>query len=87
MDLHLAKAYDYYRSQIKVMEDHQRECSNKLLKSIEDAAVLSFGEEGKVTWKANKKGSRVFLVKVKAGENFQPDPEILNCAEKSLELG
>jgi putative phage-type endonuclease len=77
VELHLAKAYKFYESKMKDLEERQRECSNKLKSFMKDAARVSFGEEGFVSWKANVKGSRVFLVKVVAEHTFQPDPTIV----------
>lgn len=77
VEVHLAKAYKFFDSQVKQIEDKQRECSNKLKAYMQDAAVIDLGNEGKVSWKANTKGVRTFRVNVTAEEGFKPNPEII----------
>jgi putative phage-type endonuclease len=52
--------------EIKKLEEMQREFSNKLKLSIADDGEISFGERGKITWRENAKGTRVFGCKVKS---------------------
>jgi hypothetical protein len=55
---------------IKKFENVQMLRSNKLKFVMKEANVLDFGGDGKVTWKANAKGSRVFQVRVKVDDDY-----------------
>lgn len=51
--------------QIKVIEEKQRELSNKIKSDMGTLEELTFGAGGKITWKTNAKGTRTFLVSLK----------------------
>lgn len=61
----LAEAYVNCNEEIKQTQEKQRLISNTLKSQMQSAEILSFGTRGKVTWKENKSGSRVFNVKLK----------------------
>lgn len=61
----VAQSYIDYNEQIKEIEEKQRLSSNVLKVAMAEAEVMSFGDRGKVLWKTNSKGSRVFTVKLK----------------------
>lgn len=63
--LEIAKQYMSTNEHINKLEVAKNECANKLKAVLGDYDVLDFQESGKVTWKANAKGSRVFKVSVK----------------------
>lgn len=60
----IAKLYQLRNEEIKVLEAAKMECSNKLKAVIGNYDELSFDNRGKVTWKTNAKGSRVFKVAI-----------------------
>ncbi len=68
LDDQLTDAYGYIAAglQIKEVEEKQREYSNRMKQYMQNAEVMDFGLRGKVTWKENAKGSRVFNVKIKS---------------------
>lgn len=77
VEVHLAKGYKYFDGQIKESEAKKRECANKLRDFMRDAAVIDLGNEGKVSWKADKNGNRTLRVKINVEDDFKPDPEII----------
>lgn len=84
VELHLAYTYSLCNKKIKEWETLQIEASNKMKHFMKENSVLDLGAEGKATWKANAKGSRVFNCKVACPDDFKPDPEILKTYEQSL---
>lgn len=60
----IAKQYQATMGHIGQLEEAKRECSNKLKSVMGEYDVLDFDVLGKVTWKANVKGTRVFKVSV-----------------------
>lgn len=60
----IAKQYQSTHEHISKLETAKNESANKLKSVMGDFDVLDFGALGKVTWKANSKGSRVFKVSV-----------------------
>lgn len=85
VEIHIAKSHDYFNEKIKMLTDLKRLCSNKLKGFMKDAAVISFGEEGKVSWKADKNGTRTMRIKVNAEIDFVPDPEILKTDPEQVQ--
>jgi hypothetical protein len=69
-ELKLAQDYVHCNNMIKKFENVQMLRSNKLKFVMKEANVLDFGGDGKVTWKANAKGSRVFQVRVKVDDDY-----------------
>ncbi len=65
MDLRMAKIYMELGQKKKEIEEHRQEVANRLMRRLGDAEVLDMGDAGKVTWKANEKGTRVFRVSIK----------------------
>jgi putative phage-type endonuclease len=62
----LAVDYLKYKSTIEDWEVKQRECSNKLKTFMgEGGSFIDFGERGYVSWRADVKGTRRFMVKIK----------------------
>jgi hypothetical protein len=61
----IACAYARCNDEIKAVEEKQRLHSNTLKVAMANAETMTFGAKGKVSWSENKKGSRVFTVKVK----------------------
>jgi predicted phage-related endonuclease len=62
--LRLAKQYVSLGERGTQIEEEQRLCSNKIKAHMEAAEVMDFGAAGKVTWKPNAKGTRVFNVRL-----------------------
>lgn len=60
----IAKQYQSTHEHINQLEIAKTECANKIKAVMGDYDILDFGPLGKVTWKANSKGSRVFKVSV-----------------------
>ncbi len=60
-----AVQYQKLKGYIETLQEKQQLHKNKLLKALGDASVLNFGEQGKVTYRANKKGTRSFRCDVK----------------------
>ena len=63
-DFEDAVNYVQIGKEIKGMENKRQAFKNQLLHSLGPNEILSFGESGKVTYQENKKGSRVFNVKL-----------------------
>lgn len=60
-----AVLYCRHKDQIAEMEEKVRFCSNMLKTALGEASTMTFSGNGdRVTWKANKKGVRVFNVQV-----------------------
>ncbi len=62
--LEIAKQYKKTNDHITQLETAKNECANKLKAVLGEYDVLDFQQDGKVTWKANVKGTRVFKVSV-----------------------
>lgn len=60
-----AKKYEELSAQLKPIETEKNLYANKIKDAMGEASTLSFGENGKVTWKENVKKSRVFKVSLK----------------------
>lgn len=60
----LAREYDDCRKAVTLAEGNLDVAKANLCSVIGAAAGLDFGEHGKVTWKANKKGTRVLNVRM-----------------------
>lgn len=67
--------YMIYNAAIKELTERQRYHSNRLMNHMKEAEVLDFGSRGKVSWKTNKKGSRVLSVRVKDYERLITDEQ------------
>ncbi len=63
-ELVLAREHELFKIKIDELEDFKRICSNKIKNSMQETQTLTF-DEGKITWKANKNGSRVFKVSLR----------------------
>lgn len=63
--LQIAKNYVAHNLTIDEIEEKKRLCSNVLKNFIGENNTLDFGVEGKITWKANIKGIRMFKVSLK----------------------
>jgi putative phage-type endonuclease len=64
-DYDTARSYDEVSDRITVLEEEKRLYSNTLKTALGDFETLDFGKNGKTTWKANVKGTRVFKVSLK----------------------
>jgi len=64
IELEAAKEHKELKEQIKSIEEKIREKENYLKNQMRDMEVLNFGLDGKVSWKNNKTGARVFLNKI-----------------------
>lgn len=64
----LAKEHNAIKEQISTLEEIAREKTNRLKASIGDFDCVDFMAAGKITWKANKNGTRVFKNSVKVIE-------------------
>jgi len=64
-DVRLAKMYAEINRQKKELEDKRQEAANALMRRLGESEVLDMGDMGRVTWKANERGTRVLRVSVK----------------------
>lgn len=64
-DLRIARHYNEINRQKKVLEEQRQEAANELMRRIGESEGIDFGGHGKVTWKANDKGTRVLRVSLK----------------------
>jgi putative phage-type endonuclease len=62
--LEIAKQYQSTHEHIAKLETAKNEAANKLKAVLGEYDVLDFQSSGKVTWKANAKGTRVFKVSI-----------------------
>lgn len=60
----MAIQYKHRNDEIKILEDAKRKCANDLKAVMGNYDVMEFEGRGKVTWKPNVKGTRVFNVAV-----------------------
>jgi predicted phage-related endonuclease len=63
--LQIAKAHKELSSKIEILETEQRALDIQLKMAMGDYNTLDFGKEGKVYWKENKNGTRIFSNKIK----------------------
>lgn len=88
IELELARDYKYFGKQIKGLEALQMERSNKIKAVMKDASGISFGTNGRCTWKQGKT-SRTFQVYVEPPEDYLPEvvkaggPIQINAVEKA----
>lgn len=59
-----AQSYIDCSTRVKTIESEQQGHKNILLNALKNASVIDFGPRGKVSWKENTKGSRVFNCKL-----------------------
>lgn len=65
IELEAAKEHKKLKEQIKLIEANIRDKENYLKNQMREIEVLTFGEDGRVNWKNNKNGVRVFDNRVK----------------------
>lgn len=53
------------KQSIKELEDRKREYTNRIKKYMGEAAILDFGDKGRVSYKTNVRGVRTFHVNIK----------------------
>lgn len=69
-----------YKVEGETIETKQRECSNKLKAALGEASVMLFGDDrGKITWKANVKGSRLFKVGLKVIDINEGEVQVITA--------
>lgn len=73
VQLQLAKDHQFYKKEIERLDTLQTFCSNNLKSFLGTQQKISFGDDGHVTWKADKNGTRSMRFKIKLDEGYTPE--------------